>query len=141
MNLERPSIPVCAEQHNAIPPRMLRAYRLTRYRVGGAEIRIGFHVPDALFKCLGTRTATLLTAWNPFSRRMPTGWNQRMQHRLRRHLRRFVVLDAEGSLHGWHEAMLLSGGPPQPVIRLARRFRQSAVVQLRRSAKAQLIQL
>jgi hypothetical protein len=72
---------------------------------------------------------------------MPIGWNQRMQRRLRRHLRRFVVLDAEGSLHGWHEAMLLAGGPPQPVIRLARRFRQSAVVQLRRGTTAQLILL
>jgi len=120
---------------------MLRAYRLTRYRAGDAEIRIGRRVPDALFDRLGTRTATLLTAWNPFSRHMPTGWNQRMQRQLRRHLRRLVVLDAEGSLHDWHEAMLLAGGPPQPAIRLARRFRQSAVVVLRRDAKAQLIQL
>ncbi len=120
---------------------MLRAYRLTLYRAGGAEIRIGRRVPDALFQRLGTRTGTLLTAWNPFSRPMPTRWNQRMQQRLRRHLRRFVVLDAEGALHGWHEAMLLAGGPPQPVIRLARRFRQSAVVELRRGASAQLLQL
>jgi Protein of unknown function (DUF3293) len=134
-------MPVCAKQYNAIPPRMLRAYRLTRYRAGGAEIRIGRCVPDALFDRLGTRTATLLTAWNPFSRHMPIGWNQRMQRRLRRDLRRFVVLDAEGALHGWHEAMLLAGGSPLPTIRLARRFRQSAVVVLRRHAPAQLIQL
>jgi hypothetical protein len=120
---------------------MLRAYSLTRYCAGGAEIRIGRRAPDILFKRLGTRTATLLTAWNPFSRRMPTGWNQRMLRQLHRHLRRFVVIDAEGSLHGWHEAMLLAGGPPPPVIRLARRFRQSAVVVLRRSARAQLILL
>ena len=120
---------------------MLRAYRLTRYRAGGIEIRIGRRVPDALFQRLGARRATLLTAWNPFSRHMPTGWNERMQRRLRRDLRSFVVLDAEGSLHCWREAMLLAGGPPQPVIRLARRFRQSAVVELRRGARARLIQL
>jgi hypothetical protein len=72
---------------------------------------------------------------------MPTAWNERMQRQLRCQLRRLVALDAEGSLHSWHEAMLLAGGPPQPVIRLARRFRQRAVVQLRRGAKAQLILL
>jgi hypothetical protein len=120
---------------------MQRTYRLTRYQADGTEIRIGRRVPDILFDRLGTATGTLLTAWNPFSRHMPTSWNQRMQRRLRRHLRRFVILEAEGSLHGWHEAMLLAGGPPQPAIRLARRFRQSAVLVLRRGVTVQLILL
>ncbi len=140
-NTEPTSIPVCAKHDTATPPRILRAYRLTCYRVGDAEIRIGRRVPDVLFERLATPTGTLLTAWNPLSRRMPTAWNERMQRQLRCQLRRLVALDAEGSLHSWHEAMLLAGGPPQPVIRLARRFRQRAVVQLRRGAKAQLILL
>ena len=132
---------MCQTQGKTVPPRMQRTYRLTRYQADGTEIRIGRRVPDILFDRLGTATGTLLTAWNPFSRHMPTSWNQRMQRRLRRHLRRFVILEAEGSLHGWHEAMLLAGGPPQPSIRLARRFRQSAVLVLRRGATVQLILL
>ena len=132
---------MCQTLSKTVPPRMQRTYCLTRYQADGTEIRIGRRVPDILFDRLGTATGTLLTAWNPFSRHMPTSWNQRMQRRLRRHLRRFVILEAEGSLHGWHEAMLLAGGPPQPAIRLARLFRQSAVLVLRRGATVQLILL
>jgi hypothetical protein len=61
-----------------------------------------------------------------------------MQQRLRQCLRRFTTAEAEGSLHGWHEAMLLVAGDPRPVVRLAARFRQHAVVILRRGRKARL---
>jgi hypothetical protein len=117
---------------------MLRAYRLTRYRANGCEIRIGRRAPNALFAAIDSRTGTLLTAWNPLSRRMADGWNERMQRRLKLRLRRRVVLDAEGSLHDWREEMLLVGGPAAPAIRLARQFRQRAVVTLRRGAPARL---
>jgi hypothetical protein len=69
---------------------------------------------------------------------MPDGWNHRMQQRLRLCLRRFVVIDADGSLHRWREAMLLVGGDPRPFIRLAARFRQRGIVILRRGQKARL---
>ena len=81
-----------------------------------------------MFALLGARQGTLVTAWNPRSRRMPEGWNRRMQARLRQCLRRFVVIEAEGTLGGWREAMLLVTGDARPVVRLARRFRQCAVV-------------
>ena len=123
----------------SIPPRLLRAYRLTRYRAGDCEIRIGRLVPDALFATIRSRTGTLLTAWNPLSRRMPDGWNARMQQRLQLRLRRYPVVEGEGSLHGWREAMLLVGGPPARAISLARRFRQSAVLVLRQGGKVRLI--
>lgn len=130
-----------ATPSEAISPRLLRAYRLTRYRAGGCDIRIGRQAPDALFAAIRSRNGTLLTAWNPFSRRMPDGWNERMQRRLRLRLRRCVVLEAKGSLHGWREAMLLVGGPVAPRIALARQFRQSAVVMLRRGRPARLVLL
>jgi Protein of unknown function (DUF3293) len=66
------------------------------------------------------------------------GWNRRMQQALRRRLRRFVVLEAVGALQCWREEMLLVAGDPQPRIRLAGRFRQRAVVILRRGQKARL---
>jgi hypothetical protein len=92
----------------------------------------------ALFVRLGARRATLVTAWNPRSRRMPEGWNRRMQARLRQRLRRCMVIEAKGSLGGWHEAMLLVAGDPRPVVRFAVRFRQRAVVVLYRDASARL---
>jgi hypothetical protein len=128
----------CVTQPEPIPPRLTRVYRLTRYQAAGSEIRIGRRSPEALFERLDARGATLVTAWNPGSHRMPEGWNHRMQHRLQQHLRRFATLDAEGSLHGWREAMLLVFGDPRPVVRLATRFRQRAVVMLRRGQKARL---
>jgi hypothetical protein len=121
-----------------LPPRLARAYRLTRYQAAGSDIRIGRRTPEALFGRLGARGATLVTAWNPRSRRMPERWNCRMQRRLRECLRRFTTAEAEGSLHGWHEAMLLVAGDPRPVVRLAAQFRQHAVVILRRGRKARL---
>jgi hypothetical protein len=120
------------------PPLLLRAYRETEYRAAGHVIRIGRRVPDTVFDLIDAPVAVVVTAWNPGSRRMPKGWNLHAQQRLRARLRRFVVVDADGSLRRWHEAMLLVGGDPRPVIRLAARFRQRAVLMLRRGQKARL---
>jgi hypothetical protein len=114
-----------------VPPRLLRAYRDTVYRAEGTDVRIGRRCPGMLLERLGARTAVFLTAWNPRSRRMPDGWNNRMQRQLRQCLRRCNVIDAQGSLRCWHEAMLLVAGDPRPLVRLAARFRQRAVVMLR----------
>jgi hypothetical protein len=111
---------------------------LTLYRAAGWEIRIGRRPPEALFTQLGTRRATLLTAWNPRSRHMPEAWNRRMQQRLRECLRRFRVIEAEGTLAPWREAMLLVAGDPRPAVRLSVRFRQRAVVLLHRRQKVWL---
>ncbi len=121
-----------------VPPRLERAYRLTRYRVTSVDIRIDRVPSAALFALLGARRAALVTAWNPRSRRMPDGWNRRMQRRLRLRLRRLEVIDAEGSLHRWHEPMLLVAGDARPVIVLARRFRQRAIVVLHSGCRARL---
>jgi Protein of unknown function (DUF3293) len=121
-----------------IPPRLLRAYRDTTYRVNGVVVIIGRRCPAALFDRLNGRVAVLLTAWNPMSHRMPDGWNHRMQENLRRSLRRFVVHEAEGSLHRWHEAMLLVVGEPRGCIRIAAHFRQHAVVVLRHGHRAEV---
>jgi hypothetical protein len=132
------SLARCATPPDPLPPRLARAYRLTGYLAAGSDIHIGRRAPGVLLRRLGVRGATLVTAWNPRSRRMPEGWNRRMQRRLRQCLRRFTTVEAEGSLHGWHEAMLLVAGDPRPVVRVAARFRQRAVVILRRGRKARL---
>jgi len=122
-------------------PHLLRAYRATTYRSGDAAVRIGRHsaAMDALLARHRARTAVFVTAWNPFSRRMPERWNHRMQHRLCAVLRRWPALTAEGAWRGWREAHLLVLADPRPVLRAAWRFRQCAVVLVRRGAVARLV--
>jgi hypothetical protein len=112
---------------------LMAAYRRTDYRTAGAVIRIGRRAPavDRLLRCHGCREAVLITAWNPFSRRMPPGWNARMQRHLRQAVRRYVVLPANGGARGWSEDHLLVLMPAAKAEILARRFRQNAIVMLR----------
>jgi hypothetical protein len=123
--------------------RLLRAYRATRYVAQGTEIRIGRRSPamDALLRRHRAQVGVLLTAWNPFSRRMPTAWNDRMQRRLTERLRRVVTLPADGAFRRWHEAHLLALSSPARMLPLARRFRQHAVVVVRVRQLARLLWL
>lgn len=116
-----------------IPPRTLIAYRNTRYNVGNIDIRIGRRAPamDAVLAAHSAREAVLITAYNPCSRRMPLGWNLRMQARLSQVLARHTILPAMGTLRRWSEAHLLVLRDVRPIRRLARRFRQNCIVVLR----------
>jgi hypothetical protein len=124
-----------------MPPRLLRAYRRTRYSAGGVVVRIGRYVPDVLFRQVGAREAVFVTAWNPRSRRMPSGWNARMQQRLAERLRRCAVVPAEGTLGCWHEAHLLVAADVGRMLRVARMFRQLGVVAVRQGHRARLVLL
>ena len=86
-----------------------------------------------------SRTGTFVAADNPMSRRMPEGWNRRMRQRLIEATRRVPVLPATGSWRGWEEVHLLLFGDPRPAFRLARRFRQRAVVVCRRGQPAEVV--
>lgn len=112
--------------------RLLRAYRLTRYSAPGIEILIGRRVASAI------RSGVLITAWNPLSRRMPEGWNQRMQRRLAERVRRYEIQAADGSLGRWREAHIMVLADVRPMLRLARQFRQRAIVVLRQGQPASL---
>lgn len=122
-------------------PRLIAAYRRSQYRVGGATIGIGARsaMADDILRRAHVREATLIGAWNPFSRRMPAGWNRHMDTRLRDHLNRHRWLEADGGAGGWREAHALVLGDARPALVLARRFRQRAVVVLRRGQKARLV--
>ncbi len=74
-----------------LPPRLLNAYRQTRYRVDRIRrdrINRRSTAMDELLTVYGAKAAVFVTAWNPRSRRMPAGWNQRMQAALKQRLRR-----------------------------------------------------
>jgi hypothetical protein len=64
--------------------RLFNAYRKTSYTAGKVEVWIGRRSPamDQLLATHNARAGVFVTAWNPLSRRMPPGWNRRMQERL-----------------------------------------------------------
>lgn len=119
------------------------AYRRTAYEAADAVARIGSRsaAVDALLRRLGARQGGFVTAWNPYSRRMPEGWNARMQARLRAAARRLPAAEGEGRGRGWRERHLLLAGDPRRLAVLARRFRQNAIVLVRLGAPARLLAL
>jgi hypothetical protein len=118
---------------------MRAAYLRAEYEAAGLTLRIGVRSPafDALLRRHRARSAAFVTAWNPFSRRMPEGWNDRMLARMRGAARGRVLAEGIGSADRWWERHLLVAGDPRWTARLARRFRQNAIVVIapRRPAK------
>ena len=114
-------------------PSLLRAYRKTDYRIACCVVRIGRRAPaiDRVLVSHRAREAALVTAYNPFSRRRPLGWNRRMQSRLAQAARRYTTLPAEGAWRGWSEDHLLLLANRRKVLCLAHRFRQHAIVSIR----------
>ena len=113
-----------------MPPVLGAAFARTAYEAAGITVRIGRRSPamDALLRAHGVRQAGFVTAWNPFSRRMPPGWNTRMQARLRQAARGAVLAEGWGRGRNWAEHHLLLADDPRRLRRLAQRFRQHAIV-------------
>lgn len=124
-------------------PALAAAYRRTEYEAAGAVIRVGGRSPalDALLRRLGARQGGFVTAWNPYSRPMPRGWNERMQARLRQTARRLPGAEGWGRARGWAEHNLLLAADPRRVAVLARRFRQNAIVAVRRGGPGRMVLL
>ena len=123
--------------------RLAAAYRRTAYEAAGAVARIGQRsaAVDGLLRRLGgggRQGGAFVTAWNPRSHRMPHGWNERMQARLRQAARRLPRAEGWGRGRGWAEHTLLLAADPRRAAALARRFRQNAIVVVRQGAPARL---
>lgn len=116
------------------------AYRRTLYRAGDVLVRIGRRSAsaDAWMARHGLHKAGFITAWNPMSRVMPACWNAAAMARLRRGVRGLPSCPGEGRLGRWREDMLLLGADEPTLERLARRYRQAAVVHMRRGCPAAL---
>jgi hypothetical protein len=117
------------------------AFARTGYEAAGIIVRIGRRsaAMDALLRRHGARAAGFVTAWNPYSRRMPDGWNARMLARLRDAARGRVIAAGWGRGRRWAERHLLLAGSPRPLLRLARRFRQHAIVVVALRGPARLL--
>jgi hypothetical protein len=124
-----------------VPSILLSAYRRTAYRVAGIVVRIGQRCPamDHLLTGHRVREAVFITAHNPFSHRMPRGWNDRMQVRLAAALVRRTVMSASGGWRRWSEAHFFVFGDWRPTLRMARRFRQNGIVIVRLRQPASLL--
>jgi hypothetical protein len=122
-------------------PRLARAFAATRYEAAGIIVRLARRsaAMDALLARHGARQAGLVTAWNPRSRRMPPGWNARAMARLRQAAHGRVLADGFGRGAGWAEAHLLLAGDARWLRRLARRFRQHAIVLVARGRVPRLL--
>ena len=109
---------------------MRAAYARTAYEAAGIVTRIGRRSAalDALLLERGVRNAGFVTAWNPYSRPMPRGWNDRMLERLRQAARGHVLAEGWGRGRFWGEEHLLLAGDPRWIAAIARRFRQHALV-------------
>lgn len=121
--------------------RLIRAFRATAYEAEGAVARVGRRSPavEALLARHGTRRAGFVTAWNPWSRAMPFGWNDRMQDRLREAVAGRVIGEGWGRGRAWAEHHLLVAGEPARLRVIARRFRQHAIVIVTRGRTARLL--
>jgi Protein of unknown function (DUF3293) len=127
----------------AVSVRLHDAYRRSTYEAAGAVARIGRRSAaiDAWLGRLGARQGGFVGAWNPYSRRMPQGWNDRMLARLRAAARRLPQAEGGGGDRRWRERHLLVAADPRRLAVLGRRFRQAAIVTVRRGAPARLVLL
>ena len=118
----------------------LRIYAACAYEVAGAALRIGRRAPaiDRLLLGAGARDAVLMTACNPLGRRKPPGWNSRMMARLREAVRHRITFPGESGSGPWREAQILVLCAPAWGVRIARQFRQNAVLLLRRGQPPRL---
>ncbi|GAN99591.1 hypothetical protein Gxy13693_024_007 [Komagataeibacter xylinus NBRC 13693] len=117
-----------------------RAYRLSTYHVPGLPvIRIG-HRPRWRGRA-PEGDIVLLSACNPGGRLYADGWNRRMMHALAQYLRDVPHALGEGRLGRWSEPLYAVQVPLARGLRLARLFRQNAVVVLHGARRARLVYL
>ena len=124
-----------------LSPSLLRAYRMTGYTTAGITIRIGRRSAemDRLLLSHRQREAAFVTAFNPFSRPMPPGWNRRMQASLTRAASRRITLPASGRWRRWSESHIAVIGSFRWTAVLARKYRQHAIVILRLRQPSRLV--
>ncbi|MBO1361169.1 DUF3293 domain-containing protein [Acetobacter sacchari] len=120
-----------------ITPAILRSYRLSVYSAGGVSVRVGRIARRNMIE--GANAAILLSACNPGGRRRPDGWNRRMMERLEEALHGMPTATGEGRLGGWSEPLFAVDAPLARGMRLARMFRQNAVVLVKMGRRTRLV--
>ncbi|WP_206930930.1 DUF3293 domain-containing protein [Roseococcus thiosulfatophilus] len=116
------------------------AWRASTYRAGPVVARVGRRSAsaDAWLAAQGVWAGAIITAWNPMCRKHPPRWNERAQDRLRAATRRWARAEGFSGTTRWQEHNLLLAADPRVVAALARRFRQAAILVLRKGRPARL---
>jgi len=111
------------------------------YEAAGVVARIGQHSAalDLLLHSMDVREAIFVGAWNPRGRKVALGINLRMEARLVEFAARPPARRGKGFGPGWSESHLLLGVRKRRGIVIARRFRQAAIVMVRRGQPPKLI--
>jgi hypothetical protein len=122
-------------------PALLRAYWETVYEVDGIILRIGRRSAsaDRWLNQHGATQAALITAWNPYSRRLPEGRNRRLQRSLLEVVRRSPTFPAFGRWRRWSEEHVAVVTNCKRATMLCRVFRQHAFVMLQCGKPVRLI--
>ena len=90
---------------------------------------------------MGRQAGAFITAWNPWGRRRPEGLNRRADRALQSWLRTVPHRPGAGQGRGWREEHWFTAMDPRRAAVLGRRFRQVAIVTLRRGQPARLLLL
>ncbi|GCE91529.1 hypothetical protein MSKU15_3130 [Komagataeibacter diospyri] len=117
-----------------------RAYRLSTYHAHGLPV-IRIDQPPRWRGRAPKGDIVLLSACNPGGRLRADGWNRRMMRELARHLRGVPHALGEGRSGRWSEPLYAVRVPLARGLRLARLFRQNAVVVLHGTRPARLVYL
>ena len=135
--------PEVMQTRRPLPPRRLRAWLLTNYRIGSAHVVVGRQScsMERMLRRLHVRQGVLLGAGNPGGRRLPDGRNRRRHQALMEHVRRLRWQAGEGVGRGWRETHLLLGCPPSQARPLARLFQQAGFVVVGLRQRAELVLL
>ena len=90
---------------------LFRAYRASCYFAGAHAARIGQRAPalDVLLRGWRVQEGVFIAAGNPFSRRMPPGWNAQRHAALRERLRGLHYVEGKGGAKRWWEAHCFIG--------------------------------
>ena len=124
-----------------VDPKLLGAWRRASFEAAGVVIKIGQRSAplDRLLADLKVAEAVFVGAWNPYGRKVPHGTNERMELRLNEYAARFPSCKGSGFGPRWREAHLFLAVPRLRGLVIARRFRQAAIVQIRRAQPARLV--
>jgi hypothetical protein len=132
---------------------LVSAYRATDYVVHGngldVVIRIGYRslIRDKLLAKMNATSGAFITAWNPFSHGLSFAANKHWDFDLKRYLSFRGVTFLEGEGRG-----KIGEWPPEPSVfalglsrreasAIGRRYRQNAIVYMRRGGAAELVML
>jgi len=132
---------------------LVSAYKATDYVArnngGVVVIRVGHHslAVDRLLARMGARNGAFITAWNPFGKGLSFEANEHWDRELKRYLsvHGFAVIEGEGRgrIGEWppESSILAFEISRAEASAIGRRFRQNAVVYVRRGRPAELVML